>query len=98
MGIGERGARGVQRQVRGHLAGGRDMALADAGALHDPFVGGVDRTGEFVIAEDTAGQIAAAAEHNRTHYRHEATPLATRAVAFARRSRATDSPIFASNS
>ena len=51
-GIGERGARGMQREIGGELAGGGDMALADAGALHDPFVGGVDRLCQFGIGEN----------------------------------------------
>jgi hypothetical protein len=45
MGIGERGAGGMEREVGRQLAGRSDMALADAGPLHDPFVGGFDRTG-----------------------------------------------------
>ena len=36
-------SRGAQRQIGGELARRRDMALADAGALHDPLVGGVER-------------------------------------------------------
>ena len=66
MGIGERRARGMQREVGGQFAGGRDMAFADAGALHDPFVGGLHRLCQFVVAENSRRQIAAAAEHHRT--------------------------------
>ena len=43
VGIGERRARRLDRQVGRQLALRGDVALADAGALHDPFVGGVDR-------------------------------------------------------
>ena len=40
----------------------RDMALADAGALADPFVGGVDALGEIVVGDDVVRQIRAAAD------------------------------------
>ena len=83
MGIGERRAGGIEREVGGELAGGRDMAFADAGALHNPFVGGLHRTRQLVVAENSRGKIAAAAEHHRTQYGHEAAPLARRAVAVA---------------
>ena len=63
-----------ERQVGGGLALGRDVALADAGALHDPFVGGVDHPRQLGIGEDAARQIAAAAEHDRTQHGHEAAP------------------------
>jgi hypothetical protein len=36
----------------------------DAGALHDPFVGGVDSARELRVGEDPAGQIAAAAKRD----------------------------------
>jgi hypothetical protein len=42
MRIGERGARRMKREIGGDFAGCRDMALANAGALHDPFVGRLD--------------------------------------------------------
>ena len=38
----ERALRGLDREVRGEFAVGRDVALADAGALLDPLVRGVD--------------------------------------------------------
>ena len=41
-----------KRQVGGLLALARDVALADAGALADPFVGGVDALGQIVIGDD----------------------------------------------
>ena len=44
------------------------------------------------------GQIAAAAEHDRTHHRHEAAPLASRAVGLACGRARPDSPILASSS
>ena len=46
----ERPRRGLGGEVGGHLAFGRDMALPDAGALDDPFVGGVDDLGQFLVA------------------------------------------------
>ena len=36
-----------------------DMALADAGALHNPFVGGIDHARQFGVGDDARGQIAA---------------------------------------
>ena len=56
----------MNRQMRGELAVGGDMALLDAGALHDPLVGGVDPRRQFGIGQDLLRQIGAAAEHNRT--------------------------------
>ena len=40
--IGERGLRGLDPEHRGGLVFRRDMALADAGALGDPGIGGFD--------------------------------------------------------
>src|SRR5580692_392224 len=74
LGMGERGARRVRRHVRGPFAGRRDMALVDAGALHDPVVRGVDLARQIAVGEDLRRQIAAAAEDDRTLNRHEATP------------------------
>jgi hypothetical protein len=67
----ERGARGAERKMRGQLALGRDMARTDAGALHDPVVGGLDHPREVVIRQDTARQIAAAAEDDGACHCHE---------------------------
>ena len=72
-GIGDGGARSGNSQMRGELAGCSDVALTDAGALHDPFVGGVDHPRKIVIAEDALRQIGTAAEHDRTQDAHEAT-------------------------
>ena len=55
--------RGFQREIGRRLAGSRDVALADAGALDDPFVAGVDALGQFGIGEDGLGQIRAAADN-----------------------------------
>ena len=95
LGVAQRRARGGERKVGGQFARRGDMALADAGALHDPFVGGLDRARQIVVGEDVAGQIAAAAEHDRTHHRHEPAPLASRAIGLAVRARPC-SPILAS--
>ena len=51
-GIGERRLGRLQRQIGRHLAIARDVAAADAGALDNPFVGGVDALGQFVIGDD----------------------------------------------
>ncbi len=56
-GILQRRAGGVEREVGGHLAIGGDAALLDAGALDDPFVGGVHHQREVGIGEDALGQI-----------------------------------------
>ena len=66
---------GVGGHLRGRFAGRGDPPLVNSGALHDPFVGGVDLEREIGIGENLAGQIAAAAKNDRTAYRHEAAPL-----------------------
>ena len=55
-GIRERRARGRLAERSRRLVLGRDVALADAGALHDPFVGGLDDAFEVGILHDAAGQ------------------------------------------
>ena len=55
-GIGERGLGRLDRQVGGQLAVGGDMALANAGALHDPFVGGVDRRASSALVRMRCGR------------------------------------------
>ena len=75
-GIGKRRARRIDRQMRGELALGGDVALPDAGALHDPLVGGVDPRRQFGIGQDLLRQIGAAAEHDRTYCSHETASCA----------------------
>ena len=70
----KRGARRVDGELGRGLARRRDVALADAGALDDPLVGGVDHLGQLGIGEDVLGQIAADAEHDRTGDAHDAAP------------------------
>ena len=55
-GVGQRGARRLLAQHGGGLARRGDVPLLDAGALHDPFVAGVDRGGELLIGEDALGR------------------------------------------
>ena len=86
-GIGQRRARRVDRQMRGELALGGDVALPDAGALHDPLVGGVDLRRQFGIGQDLLRQIGAAAEHDRTYCSHETASCAVGAEASALPSR-----------
>src|SRR4030081_1422130 len=74
MGRRERGFRRLDGEVRGVLAGGRDAALANAGALGDPFVGGVDLAGELGIGEDMLGQVAPDAQNDRPRHAHDAAP------------------------
>ena len=53
-------ARRPRRPGRRSAGPSRDLvALADAGALDDPVVGGVDELGEVVVGDDRARQIAA---------------------------------------
>src|SRR5262249_35808599 len=69
--VAQRVARRLDRQVRGHLAVAHDAALADAGALADPLVAGVDAAlGDVGIGDDVVGQIRAEADDLRTD--HEA--------------------------
>ena len=98
LGMGERGARGMQAQVRGQFAGRGDAALVDAGALHDPLVGRVDGLRQLGIGENAARQIAAAAKDNGTDHAHERLPPIRRGGADHRPSRVRVSPIRASRS
>jgi hypothetical protein len=77
VGVPERCTRRLEREIGGYFALRRDMALANPGALHDPFVGRLDTGGQFLIGKDATGQIAAAAKHDRTQHGHEAAlPIA----------------------
>ena len=53
----QRRARSLDRQVRGELALGGDVALADAGALHDPLVRRIDSGRQFGIGQNPLRQI-----------------------------------------
>ena len=53
----QRRARSLNRQVRGELALGGDVALPDPGALDDPFVRGVDPGRQFGIGQDLLRQV-----------------------------------------
>ncbi|MEY9148221.1 hypothetical protein ABIF00_006205 [Bradyrhizobium elkanii] len=55
--MGERGLRRLDRQMRGEFVVGRDVALADAGALHDPVIRRVDPAGQFGIGQNPLRQI-----------------------------------------
>ena len=59
----ERRARGMQRQIAGEFTFGGDMPFADAGALDDPLIGGIDQLFEIGVGEDAVRQIAAGAEN-----------------------------------
>ena len=69
-GAAERPLRGADGQIRGQLAVGGDPALADAGALADPLVGGIEPGGQLVIGDDPLGQIGAAAGDLGAQRRH----------------------------
>ena len=86
-GIGERRARGIDAEMRGELVVGRDVALPDAGALHDPVVGSVNSCRQFGIGQHLLRQIGAAAEHDRTYRSHETASCAVCALASAPPSR-----------
>ena len=65
-GIGERGVGGLDREMRGELVVGRDMAFADTGPLHDPLIGSVDAARQLGIGQYPLRQVGTAAEHHRT--------------------------------
>ena len=67
-GVGERRGGGGPGEIGGQLALGRDVALADAGALDDPGIAGVDRAGELVVGDDPGRQIGAAANDARAEH------------------------------
>ena len=48
---------GFGSKIRGQLSRCGDPALTDPSALPDPFIGGVQAMGEFVIANDTFRQV-----------------------------------------
>ena len=73
-GMVERALRGLGREVRGELAVGCDVALADAGALLDPLVGGIHLLGQIGVGDDPLRQIGAASLNDRTD--HAVPPLA----------------------
>ena len=62
-GVGERRLGGARRQRRRRLAVAGDVALADAGALHDPLVGGVDDLRHFGVGDHPRRQAGADATH-----------------------------------
>ncbi len=49
-------------EIGAQLALGGDMALADAGALHDPLIRGVDAPRQLVVREDALGEIGPATD------------------------------------
>jgi hypothetical protein len=56
-GVGQGASRGLDGQVAGRLVVARLVALADAGALLDPLVAGVDDLGQVGVGDDLLGQI-----------------------------------------
>jgi hypothetical protein len=70
-GMSQGSARGIDRQMRGELAFGGNVALPDAGALYNPLVRGVDLGRQFGIGQDPLRQIGATTEHDRTYRSHE---------------------------
>jgi hypothetical protein len=50
----QRGLRGAGSQVGRELAVGSDVALADASALRDPFVGCIEEAAELVVVHDSS--------------------------------------------
>jgi hypothetical protein len=58
------GLRSLDAHIGGEFAVSGDVPFANAGALDDPFVAGVDALGEVSIGDDFARQIAARPENN----------------------------------
>jgi hypothetical protein len=54
----------ARAERRRRLVGGSDMALADAGALHDPLVGGLHDPFEVGVLHDAAWQGRADTAHD----------------------------------
>src|SRR3954468_2906399 len=61
-GVVERGGAGAGRKLGERLVGGDDVALADAGAAHDPLVGRVEALDDLGVADHALGQRGADAE------------------------------------
>ena len=59
-------AKGRKAGVLRQLARGGNPALADAGALPNPFIRGVETISELAIGYDALGQIGAAADNLRS--------------------------------
>jgi len=78
-GVVERPLRGLDRQMGRELTVGREVTLANAGALPDPLVGGVHGLRKFFVGDDTLGQIRPTALDDRTN--HAAPPVACRDAA-----------------
>ena len=55
-GMSQRRTRGLDCEVRGELALGGDVALADAGALHDPLVRSVNRAASSALVSTFCGR------------------------------------------
>ena len=70
----ERALRGLDGEMRGELAVGRDVALLDAGTLLDPLVGRFDFLGQFVVGDDPFRQVGAAPLNDGPY--HSPPPLA----------------------
>ena len=73
-GVGERGARGGDREVGGHLALGGEVPALDAGAGADPLVGGVEGARELGVLDDPRRQVVAAAARHRAQDAHDGRP------------------------
>ncbi len=67
----QRRARRGDPEIRSDFAFGRDVALLDAGALHDPLVVGFDEFRKLFVGQYAGGKIAADATHHRTLHAHD---------------------------
>ena len=63
----QRHARGGGAQAGGALVVGGDAALADAGAVDDPLVRGLDHALEVGVGQDLGGQVLADADDAGCH-------------------------------
>src|SRR6185437_11303729 len=61
----ERPPRRGHREVGGQFAVGGNPALADAGALANPLVGGVEPAGQLIVGDNPLGKVRAAAGNLR---------------------------------
>src|SRR5690606_31130252 len=75
-GGGQRTARRARRQIGCQLALGGNVAAPDAAALANPFVGGVDSSGQLVVRHDALRQVSAAAENHGASHHHDAAAAA----------------------
>ena len=73
------------RQIAGRLRGIQDVALADAGALDDPGVGGVDHARQILVGQDLGGNRATGPDDATADHEIASAPGAEGAAASIRK-------------